>query len=306
MHRHRTWLLVAASCLVVGRTFDMPPVSRSLAGPTIHGPLRRKAALSKVAHATGDEKLVDPSDPAPPAWLVPLRRVSELHCLAGCLALTTCVVAALVATRGQPGPPCLLLREVLAGGLAAGLTEIAFYPTEHVKVRMQTVTAPEEAKLGLVATARVIYREMGWSGLWCAGVVAGFLRALVYQGLRLGLFPAVKRLLLERVPGAGPLLQRVAAGMLTGMLGAALCSPFDLVKVQLSAPATRGRFANSLDALATVALAEGPRALWRAGGATVLRAAVASGAQLATYDLTKAAIAAGGANSDPRLVRAAP
>lgn len=60
----------------------------------------------------------------------------------------------------------------------------------------------------------------------------------------------------------------------------------------MTAEATRGLYANSFDALATIARADGVRGLWRASGVNMLRASVASGAQLTAYDAAKAAAAA--------------
>jgi hypothetical protein len=66
-----------------------------------------------------------------------------------------------------------------------------------------------------------------------------------------------------------------------------------LVKVRMTAAATKASYANSFDALATVARDEGGwRGLWRASGVNMLRASVASGAQLTAYDAAKAATAA--------------
>ena len=71
-----------------------------------------------------------------------------------------------------------------------------------------------------------------------------------------------------------------------------MCNPFDLAKVLMSAQNTKGRYSNSVHALASVASEEGVwKGLWRASGATMLRATMASGAQLATYDTAKSAAA---------------
>lgn len=61
----------------------------------------------------------------------------------------------------------------------------------------------------------------------------------------------------------------------------------------MTAAATKSSYANSLDAMVTVARTEGGwRGLWRASGVNMLRASVASGAQLTAYDVSKAGIAA--------------
>jgi len=76
-----------------------------------------------------------------------------------------------------------------------------------------------------------------------------------------------------------------------------LCNPLDLAKVLMTAERTRGQYSNSMHALACVAQQEGVRkGLWRASGVTVLRAALASAAQLTAYDYAKALLR-GGAGS---------
>ena len=142
------------------------------------------------------------------------------------------LASALVATRDQPGPPCILLRNLLAGGVPPALFEALLFPIEVVKVRLQTT--PTAAQRGLLATAQQLWRDEGARALWSAGVVAGCMRGLCYQGLRLGLFPPLKALLFSTLGSqhdANSLLARVFAGCATGCLGAFLTSPLDLVKV---------------------------------------------------------------------------
>jgi hypothetical protein len=111
------------------------------------------------------------------------------------------------------------------------------------------------------------------------------------------------------LPGGGGIVPRVLAGVATGALGAFLTSPLDLAKVRMVAqcsdaetgpPKGKGgrRYANSLDALMTIAREEGFGfgGLWRGCWAAVLRAGLASGAQLTAYDAAKAvALSAAGA-----------
>lgn len=142
------------------------------------------------------------------------------------------LTSALVVTRDQPGPPCILLRNLLAGGVPPALFEALLFPIEVVKVRLQTT--PAASQRGVLATARQLWRDEGARALWSAGVVAGCMRGLCYQGLRLGLFPPLKALLfsmLDSQHDTNSLLARVFAGCATGCLGAFLTSPLDLVKV---------------------------------------------------------------------------
>jgi len=302
---------------------------------------RVATALRDSEASLSETQLTSEEIPQPetlPNWLVKLRRVSELKCLLAFWAFNSVLFAALIATSGSPGPPLRLLREVLAGGLAAAIAEVVFFPAEHVKVLVQTarndnLSSGKKKAIGPIGVVRGILADQGPSGLWTKGIVAGCMRAVFYQGLRLGLFPPIKRLFLESGVGGQlgipDFFMKLAAGMLTGALGAYLASPLDLAKVMLAAqsrkeaasrlaqggagvdggvgggaagvpaaalpPGSGPFFANSLDALATVGRRDGVAALWRvAGGVAMLRATCASGAQLATYDCVRGAAAGWG------------
>ena len=202
-------------------------------------------------------------------------------------------------TRANPSFP--IAREILAGGLAAAIGEAVFYPVEVAKVRLQAARrSPETVQSSLYTELLPILR--GGIVSWAAtpGVVAGVLRALIYHGLRLGLFPPIRRALAALLGGASVSLgAKMLIGATCGALGAALCNPFDLVKARMAA--SPDEYQNSLSALGTIAQQEGGTsssaakrgwaALWRGTPATSLRAALGSGAQLATYDASKRLIA---------------
>ena len=180
---------------------------------------------------------------------------------------------------------------------------------------MQISAENGKKRLGVLATTRLVWSEAGAAGLWANGVVAGNMRALTYQGLRLGLFSPLKLSIMAALgsataPGSDlALWPRLVAGMVTGGLGALLTSPLDLAKVRMMAQPVEAadtllgdkrdatgpeptRFSNSIDCLVGVARAEGlwggpTGGLWRASGAGVLRAALASSAQLCAYDTAK-------------------
>ena len=184
------------------------------------------------------------------------------------LGVIAVVLAAAVGTlRVTRDAGCFMpARAVLAGGLAAATAEVAFYPLEVYKVRRQTRAAGR----GRLLTS--------------AGLVAGVARALIYHGLRLGLFPAVTRSLPANAAGA------LTAGALCGGGGALLVAPLDLVKTRLQRDP--GRYASSSAALRAVARDRGAAGLWTAAAPTVIRAAAASAAQLTTYSAVKARVAA--------------
>ena len=219
---------------------------------------------------------------------------SEANVLFYVIAMLAALSAAAVATRGGPSPPLGWCREVLAGGLAAAIGETIFFPIEVVKVRLQAATGKDRSQRSLVQEVRALFADFSFLA-WAStpGVVAGIFRALIYHGLRLGLFPAVKRTLAALLAVGGAADVSLGAKMLIGAccggIGAALCNPFDLVKARMAAAPQQ--HANSISAISAIARDEGgARALWRGYGATIARAALGSGAQLATYDQAKAQI----------------
>ena len=227
-----------------------------------------------------------------------VREVTETHWLAAlCAALVTLsTVAVLTRGDGATAPPFQVGREMLAGGLAAAAAEVIFFPLEVAKVRLQARRQGQQSvQLSLPAELTAVLR----TGAWYArpGVVAGVVRALVYHGIRLGLFPAVNRALAALLAAAHggesrgiALVAKVLNGAICGALGAVMCNPLDLVKARMAA--SPDEHANSLRALASIANNEGgARGLWRGAPATTVRAELGSGAQLATYAAVKPAVA---------------
>ncbi|KAJ1456561.1 mitochondrial carrier domain-containing protein [Pelagophyceae sp. CCMP2097] len=191
---------------------------------------------------------------------------SESALLALFLTALAAVFTSLVLTKGDgaAAPPLLPLREMLAGGLAAVTGEVALYPLEVLKVRRQTGSR---------------FGGKSFGDFWSNGVVAGSCRALVYHGLRLGLFPAIKRAFSRSGTVSTALGPTMLLGAFCGAVGAMLCNPLDVAKTRLQRDASA--YGNSLHALASL---ENP---WRGATATVIRAAMGSAGQLATYDYAK-------------------
>ena len=203
-------------------------------------------------------------------------------------------------------------REVAAGSLAAGFTATLFSPIECIKTRLQVQDQPGWPRLyrhGFVHALRQIGAEDGLVRLWSHGF-AGFVgRDLCYSGLRIGLYPTVRRTLsggaAKSEVGLG---EKIVAGALTGALGAAIANPLDVVRVRMtceggSVDAQTGllttgmrtghapRWCSTLHCFHDCAANEGVvRGLWRGVGPTVARAALLSSGNLASYDHAKVAL----------------
>lgn len=222
----------------------------------------------------------------------------------------------MAAIKGEKGaPPFPVLRECFAAGSCTALSAAVFNPTDICKIRMQTeamlISQTTQAQYtSVTATAKKILAEEGIWGLWRPGITASCLRDLGYTGLRVGLYPSVKQGL-SKAAGLGAddmgFFFKMVCGMSTGALGAALATPPDLVKIRMQGEAGRiqdGKFVtglrkghvpeirNTYDGFVQIVRKDGVSGLYRGLYAGVIRAAIGTGAQLATYDHAKCALKA--------------
>ena len=211
-----------------------------------------------------------------------------------------------------------MAREVAAGGIGAAMVDSLFNPAEVIKVRMQiesqrptsSISAPSTASsssrqyVSFLQSGAKIYADDGVVGLFQPGLVATWFRALVYTGLRIGLYPSIKGMLMtEEEANKPPLFKKIMAGALTGAIGSAIANPTDLVRIRFqgeSGTIVDGKYTTGLmrgsppsyphtfAAFAGIARTEGVAAgLYRGVDACVARAVFLSGSQLAAYDHTK-------------------
>ena len=201
-----------------------------------------------------------------------------------------------------------LARSIAAGSLAAGFTASIFNPLEVVKTRLQLQESAGTTKLydGFTHAIRRIAAEDGLLRLWQHGWTGFVMRDISYSGIRMGAYPMVRATLSGGVhEDEIGLLTKIASGCCTGAFGSALANPWDVVRVRMqneggvvdpksgllrTGPAA-GRLpshANGFVALRDIARSEGVLAgLWRGTSATMARAAMLSGSQLAAYDHSK-------------------
>jgi hypothetical protein len=116
------------------------------------------------------------------------------------------------------------------------LGQTASHPLDLLKVRLQVQGAgPGNVKAkqytGIASGLMHVVRTEGLRGCY-KGWQAAVLREFSYSGLRIGLYEPVKNLFGATDPAHTPLYLKVASGACSGMLGAAIANPFDLVKVQ--------------------------------------------------------------------------
>lgn len=205
-------------------------------------------------------------------------------------------------------------RDVLSAGLGAAITDTLFNPLAVITVRLQ-VDREQRLYRGLQQCAARIVAEDSLVKLWTPGLVATWMRAFSQSGLRLGLYPSVKRLYLGTGTGDG-LAVKIASGATTGALGSAIANPIELARVKLqseagsivggvyttglrcghapSHPHTAGVFIDTFRQ-------EGIRGMWRGVSANMCRASLLSAGQLATYDQSKQLAIAGGWTDGPQM-----
>ena len=128
-------------------------------------------------------------------------------------------------------------RNVAMASFAGCVAEVASIPLDTAKVRLQIqhiAVGMQPKYVGLVGTARTIAVEEGARALY-GGLSAGLQRQVINSGLRVGLYVPIRdRITGPLAPGQTPsLLQKIAAGILTGGLAISFANPTDLVKVRL-------------------------------------------------------------------------
>jgi solute carrier family 25 protein 34/35 len=162
-------------------------------------------------------------------------------------------------------------------------------------IKVQKIDAASVEKIGI----RSVYKWEGAGGVY-RGLMPAFIyqilmngvRFAVYEPLRLGLGKEIKR-----VTGAAEWVQvpcNVVSGAAAGAIGAALGSPFNLMKTRLQsysphfATGHQHKYTGMVDAMIKIGQSgEGIRGFYHGVPAAMTRTAVGSAVQLATYDFCK-------------------
>lgn len=146
------------------------------------------------------------------------------------------------------------------------------HPLDVIRVKMQISKAGEG---GIVE--RITNGPKGYRGLY-AGLSAGLLRQLTYGTGRIGVY----NVLLDAIGGPSvPFTSKVAVGITAGSFGGLVGNPAEVVLVRMAAGG-RG-YKHVCDALSRIVKEEGPSALLTGVMPTVVRAAVITSSQLATF-----------------------
>lgn len=197
--------------------------------------------------------------------------------------------------------------DVMTGGSATTVACIFTNPMEVVKTRLQlqgelSKKGTPKAYTGLLDCAVKMARNEGILSLQ-KGLVPGAMYQFVMNGVRLGMYPSLKRTFGDDGTGSmANFLRTLAAASISGATGAAAGSPLFMIKCRIQAMSVvsntgherakaslghQHRYSGTMDGFTQVIKAEGIKGLWRGVDGAIPRVMVGSGSQLSTYDATK-------------------
>lgn len=194
----------------------------------------------------------------------------------------------------------ILIKEWLAAGIANAITSGFLNPMDVTKTRLQTYPINHPAHGSLYHTFIILYQEGGLIGIWKPGLQASVIREMLNSGARAGFYSSVKRevyKLWNIVEGGGTkesdinhnpnhdFIPKVLAAMITGMIGATIANPIDVIKIRLMNNPTM--YSSTLSAFHTILQTEGVVGLYKGFAPSVLRGSFISAGELATYDHSK-------------------
>ena len=193
------------------------------------------------------------------------------------------------------------LSAFIAGGIAACGAVTATHPFETVKIRLQLQGELQSKDVaikkyrGVFHGVKVIVQNEGVKGIY-RGIGAAYVYQTLLNGCRLGFYEPLRvglTQLLYKDSAVQSLGVNIFSGAASGILGAAVGSPFFLVKTRLQSYSpflpvgTQHGYKNSADGLRKIYGAEGVRGLYRGVGAAMVRTGFGSSVQLPTYFFAK-------------------
>jgi len=223
------------------------------------------------------------------------KAAMEASAQQGAIPTAAPALAAVAATTTLAFLPKSVLTELLTSGISVGTANTATNPLDVIKVRLQ-LARNQAAKdgagkpPGMVQTGLNVVRKEGVLALW-SGLGPSLARGFFFGGARLGLYTPIKTAL---VPEGSPSLNmKILSGSLSGGLAAAVTSPIELIKTRLQAAGqTPGVPTTSMGVIRAVVQADGVVGLWKGAMPGLVRSAILTAAQCATYDEVKRAVVA--------------
>lgn len=182
------------------------------------------------------------------------------------------------------------------GGISCQAAALVTNPIDVIKTRLQIqgelVSDSHLSRKGVVATSLKIVEVEGVRGLY-KGICASLLREGTYSTIRLGGYDLmkIKYFRANEATAHFSLWKKFVCGAVSGMIGAAVATPTDLIKVRMqaytNAPGEANRYRNCVDGFYQVYKHEGFTGLYKGIGPTTNRAVILTATQLGSYDHIK-------------------
>lgn len=197
-------------------------------------------------------------------------------------------------TATSSPPPVGVL--MLEGSLASCMAVVVSNPLDVVKTRLQLQgelvkkgSVPTPYK-GMLHACYLVGRNEGIKGLQ-RGLVAAFAWQTLQNGTRFGLYEPCKRVVGSVLPEG--LATNLVSAVTVGVLGSVVANPVYLVKTRLQSASSslhvgvQHHYAGLTSGLSTIFSQGGVRGLFQGVPSAMMRTAVGSGVQLASYDQFK-------------------
>ncbi|AQK40337.1 uncharacterized protein LOC100193603 [Zea mays] len=186
----------------------------------------------------------------------------------------------------QPLPGRYALYHFGTSGAAVAAATAVTHPFDVIKVRLQMQLAGQRGNLVGMGTifTQMVERE-GARSLYL-GLAPALARAVVYGGLRFGLYEPCKHVC-SYAFGSTNFAFKFASGVIAGGLATALTNPMEVLKVRLQMSKSS---TSTIREMRKVIAHEGFKALWKGVGPAMTRAGCLTASQMATYDEAKQAL----------------
>lgn len=201
-------------------------------------------------------------------------------------------------------PP--VVRECIAAGVGCSIADGSLNALEVTKVKLQldSIKSPIYPRYPPSLIRQVVAEDGMWRGLMEPGLGATILRGCTYVAFRIGLYSSVRDAITRGRPTT--FSDQLLAGAVTGGLGSMLFCPIDVVRVRQQSDAgtvskstglmktglRKGkipRHKQTLSAFGEIVRSEGALGLYKGAQFTIVRAALLSASQLASYESLKGA-----------------
>eukprot|EP00949_MAST-11_sp_MAST-11-sp1_P000378 g378.t1 len=194
--------------------------------------------------------------------------------------------------------PIPVLHNFIYSSVAASTAVIFTNPVDVAKTRLQLQGEGARAHSKKVYTGPVdciikTIRVEGFAGAQ-RGLTTAIAREAVLNFFRIGAYEPILRLF-HKGDGPPPLWKKIAGGITTGSIASLVANPLDLLKTRMQSQASgenaqvghQHRFAGAFDGFRQAIANGGVASLWRGLSASMLRLALGSSAQLASYSQIK-------------------